>query len=243
MIDFAAKPDLVAPGTGTVSLSDKNSLFYTTKSSFLVASNLTGLVGSLLGYKPYLTLSGTSMSTPVVAGTVALMLEANPKLTPNLVKAILQFTAQVYPGYNALTQGAGFVNARGAVDLARFFADPTANAYPLASDWSEPMQHLATQAWGLTWARPGLPHKTRSMLNLAFLVALDKPEELELHTTAALRNGVTPEEIMEVLIQAAIYCGFPAALKGTRTARQAIEHWQSGEGARTQAKKRAKAKR
>src|SRR5215207_10968189 len=92
-----------------------------------------------------------------------------------------------------------------------------------ASDWSAPMQHLATQAWGLTWARPGLPHKTRSMLNIAFLVALDKPEELELHVTAALRNGVTQDEIMEILIQSAIYCGVPAALRGTRIARQALE--------------------
>jgi 4-carboxymuconolactone decarboxylase len=103
--------------------------------------------------------------------------------------------------------------------------------FAAASDWSAEMQHLATQAWGLTWARPGLPHKTRSMLNIAFLVALDKPEELELHTTAALRNGVTPDEVMEILVQSAIYCGFPAALKGTRVARQALERWQSGEGA------------
>ena len=110
-----------------------------------------------------------------------------------------------------------------------------------ASEWSAPMQRLATQAWGLTWARPGLPHKQRSMLNLAFLVALDKPEELELHTTAALRNGVTPEEIMEVLIQSAIYCGFPAALKGTRTARAAIERWESEAGKKSG--KRAKGKR
>jgi 4-carboxymuconolactone decarboxylase len=57
-----------------------------------------------------------------------------------------------------------------------------------ASDFTAPMQHLATQAWGLTWARPGLPHRTRSMLNIAFLVALDKPPELELHVTAALRK-------------------------------------------------------
>ena len=71
--------------------------------------------------KPYLSLSGTSMAAPVVAGTVALMLQANPSLTPNLVKAMLQYTAQVYPGYNALTQGAGFLNTKGAVDLARFF--------------------------------------------------------------------------------------------------------------------------
>src|ERR1043166_5292245 len=111
-----------------------------------------------------------------------------------------------------------------------------------ASDWSSEMQYLATQAWGLTWARPGLPHRTRSMLNIAFLVALDKPGELELHTTAALRNGVTPEEIMEILVQSAIYCGFPAALSGTRVVRQALERWQSGEGAKG-GKKRSKGKR
>lgn len=106
-----------------------------------------------------------------------------------------------------------------------------------ASDWSAEMQHLATQAWGLTWARPGLPHKSRSMLNIAFLVALDKPEELELHTTAALRNGVTPDEIMEILVQAAIYCGFPAALKGTRVVRHALERWEGGEGAKKRSAK------
>ena len=112
--------------------------------------------------------------------------------------------------------------------------------FALASDWSEPMQHLATQAWGLTWARPGLPHKTRSMLNLAFLVALDKPEELELHATAALRNGVTPEELMEILIQSAIYCGVPAALRGTRIVRQALERWQATEGAGASKRSRRK---
>ena len=110
-----------------------------------------------------------------------------------------------------------------------------------ASEFSAPMQHLATQAWGLTWARPGLPHRTRSMLNIAFLVALDKPGELELHVTAALRNGVTPEEIMEILIQSAVYCGFPAALRGTRIARQALERWQATEGAGTAKRERRRA--
>ena len=62
------------------------------------------------------------MAAPVCRGTVALMLQANPTLTPNLVKAILQYTAQVYDGYNPLTQGAGFLNALGAVRLARFYA-------------------------------------------------------------------------------------------------------------------------
>ena len=100
-----------------------------------------------------------------------------------------------------------------------------------ASEFTRPIQEAATRAWGLTWARPGLPHKTRSMLNIAFLIALDKPEELELHITAALRNGVTPDELLEIIIQSAVYCGFPAALKGTRTARAALERWQAGEGA------------
>ena len=133
MIDFAAKPDLVAPGSGTVSLSDQNSLFYTTKAAYLVNGKTTGL-----GYLPYLTLSGTSMAAPVVAGTVALMLEANPKLTPNMVKAMLQFTAQVYPGYDYLTQGAGFLNTLGAVRLARFFAiGETGDNYPNMKAWSK----------------------------------------------------------------------------------------------------------
>lgn len=96
-----------------------------------------------------------------------------------------------------------------------------------ASEFTRPMQEMATRAWGLVWTRPGLPHRTRSMLNIAFLTALDKPEELELHCEAALRNGVTPEEILEILMQAAVYCGFPAALRATRTARAALERWES----------------
>ena len=133
MIDFAAKPDLVAPGSGSVSLSVPGSTMYVNKAAYLVAGK-----GALnLPYLPYLTLSGTSMATPVVAGTVALMLEANPNLTPNLVKAILQFTAQVYDRYDYLTQGAGFLNTLGAVRLARYFE--TANkgdAYPNMKAWS-----------------------------------------------------------------------------------------------------------
>jgi serine protease AprX len=117
-LDFAAKPDIVAPGVGIESLSDPRSELYSIFKPYL----LNGVIP--VGYKPYLSLSGTSMATPVVAGTVALMLEANPNLTPNAVKAILQFTAESHPAENVLSQGAGFLNARGAVRLARFFAAP-----------------------------------------------------------------------------------------------------------------------
>ena len=129
-LDQAAKPDLVAPGVGIESLSDAASAYYLTKSAYL----LPGTVST--AYLPYLSLSGTSVAAPVVTGTVALLLQANPALTPNAVKAILQYTAQVYPGYDALTQGAGFINAKGAVDLARFLADPSAVPYPASSDWA-----------------------------------------------------------------------------------------------------------
>ena len=90
-----------------------------------------------------------------------------------------------------------------------------------ADPFSMPMQELATKsAWGMVWARPGLPRKVRSMLNIAMLVALGKAEELELHLDGAIRNGVTKKEIGEVLLHTAIYCGYPAALGGFRTARE-----------------------
>jgi serine protease AprX len=131
-LDYQAKPDVVAPGVGTVSLSDATSVLYLTKPAFRLAGSL------LTGTKPYLSLSGTSMASPVVAGTVALMLQANPKLTPNLVKAMLQYTAEVYPAYNPLTQGAGFLNTKGAVDLARAFKNPVAGQpYPSNAHWSK----------------------------------------------------------------------------------------------------------
>ena len=130
-VDFGAKPDVVAPGTGIVSLAVPGSLMYTTKSSFLLKGSLLSLT------KPYLSLTGTSMASPVVAGSVALMLQANPNLTPNLVKAIIQYTAQDYR-HDSLTQGAGFLNTKGAVDLAKFLKNPQAGQrYPSNRAWSK----------------------------------------------------------------------------------------------------------
>jgi len=80
------------------------------------------------------------------------------------------------------------------------------------NEFNEAFQDLITRyAWGEIWSRPGLPRQTRSMLTLAMMVALNRPDELRMHLQAALNNGVTREEIQEVLLQTAIYCGVPAA--------------------------------
>ena len=87
------------------------------------------------------------------------------------------------------------------------------------SDFMADFQKLTTEvAWGGIWGRPGLPRKTRSMLNLAMLTALNRPHELKLHLKGALTNGVTRDEIKEILLQTCIYCGIPAGLDAFRTA-------------------------
>jgi 4-carboxymuconolactone decarboxylase len=85
--------------------------------------------------------------------------------------------------------------------------------------FNEEFQDLITRyAWGEVWARPGLPRHTRSLLTVAMLVALNRTEELRLHLRAAANNGVTRDEIKEVLLQSAIYCGVPAANMAFRIA-------------------------
>ena len=84
-----------------------------------------------------------------------------------------------------------------------------------------PMQKLVTEyCWGEIWNRPGIDRKTRSIINLSFLTALNRPHELKLHVRGALNNGLTREEIREVFLQGAIYCGVPAALDSFRVANE-----------------------
>src|SRR5688572_7515679 len=95
------------------------------------------------------------------------------------------------------------------------------NALKNVDDFNRPFQELVTEyCWGAVWGREELPRKVRSMLNLAMLSALNRPHELEMHIRGALRNGVTREEIREVLLQVAIYCGVPAAVDSFRIARK-----------------------
>jgi 4-carboxymuconolactone decarboxylase len=93
-----------------------------------------------------------------------------------------------------------------------------------ADDFNRPMQELVTQyCWGDVWNRPGLDRRTRSLLNLAMLTALNRPHELKLHVRGALNNGVTRDEIREVFLQAAIYCGVPAGIDAFRQAREVFK--------------------
>jgi len=90
-----------------------------------------------------------------------------------------------------------------------------------ADDFTQPLQELVTEyCWGSIWTRPGLPRKTRSLINLAMLTALNRPHEVKLHLRGALNNGCSKEEIMEVFLQTAIYCGVPAAVDSFRTAKE-----------------------
>jgi 4-carboxymuconolactone decarboxylase len=85
------------------------------------------------------------------------------------------------------------------------------------------MQELSTEyCWGHVWSREGLTRKERSLINLAMISALNRPHELKLHVRGALRNGVTRDEIREVLLQVAIYCGVPAGIDSFRLAKEAL---------------------
>lgn len=92
-----------------------------------------------------------------------------------------------------------------------------------ADSFSMPMQELSTEyCWGHVWTRPGLELRERSLINIAMISALNRPHELKLHVKAALNNGLTREQIREVILQVAVYCGVPAGIDSTRIAREAF---------------------
>lgn len=92
-----------------------------------------------------------------------------------------------------------------------------------ADDFALAMQEYATESgWGTIWTRPGLPRKTRSLLNIAMLTILNRQHELKLHIRSSFNNGVTKDEIKEVLLQVACYAGVPAGIDGFRLAREAF---------------------
>lgn len=90
-----------------------------------------------------------------------------------------------------------------------------------------PIQQMTTEyGWGQVWSRPGLPRKTRSFLSMAFLAALGKHSEFRTHVRGAIHNGATREEISEVLLQAALYCGMPVGLECFRLAKEVLDEMQ-----------------
>jgi 4-carboxymuconolactone decarboxylase len=103
-------------------------------------------------------------------------------------------------------------------------ADYVDKAIASADDFSRPLQELVTQyCWGEIWGRPGLDRKTRSLINLAMITALNRPHEVKAHIKGALNNGLTKDDIKEVFLQVAIYCGVPAAVDSFRTAQEVFK--------------------
>jgi 4-carboxymuconolactone decarboxylase len=102
-------------------------------------------------------------------------------------------------------------------------ADYVDGSLAKADDFMMAFQEITTEwCWGYAWTRPGLERKTRSMLNLAMLTALGKPAELKLHVKGALANGVSVDEIKEILLHATVYCGIPAGLDAFKAAHEVL---------------------
>jgi 4-carboxymuconolactone decarboxylase len=96
-----------------------------------------------------------------------------------------------------------------------------------ADEFSRPLQELVTEyCWGAIWGRPELPRKTRSLINLGLLAALNRPVELKIHIKGALNNGCSKEEVREVLLQVCIYCGVPCAVDSFRVMAEAFKEYE-----------------
>jgi 4-carboxymuconolactone decarboxylase len=111
-----------------------------------------------------------------------------------------------------------------AIRKAVLGAEFVENSFATADNFNREYQELVTQyCWGEVWGRPGLDRKMRSMLNLAMLAALNRPHEIKLHVRGAINNGLTKDEIKEIFMQVAIYCGVPAGVDCFRIAREAFK--------------------
>lgn len=107
--------------------------------------------------------------------------------------------------------------------------DFVARAFAGATEFTAPIQqHITRNAWGDTWQRPGLDLKTRSLVTVAMLTALGRQQELKGHVRGALNNGATAQEIQEVLLHAAIYCGVPTAVEAFRSAAEVVDGSRQG---------------
>jgi len=117
-----------------------------------------------------------------------------------------------------------------AVRKAVLGAEHVEKSLRAADEFTRPMQELVTEyCWGEIWTRPGLDRRTRSFLNLAMLTALNRPKEIKLHVLGALNNGLTRNELMEVFLQSAIYCGVPAALDAIHAAKEVFAEMEAGQ--------------
>jgi serine protease AprX len=152
--DHLIKPDLVAPGNQLIAARAKDSVIVQNNSQLTVQNNADDK-------RKMMYMSGTSMATPIVSGAVALMLQANPKLTPNMIKMILQYTAQPLAGFNTLEQGAGELNVEGAIRLAKLvrqnLPNPTPLGEPLLTTTILPVHTSVIAGTTFQWAGGMLP--------------------------------------------------------------------------------------
>jgi 4-carboxymuconolactone decarboxylase len=127
------------------------------------------------------------------------------------------------PQDSALINDPAFQN--GLTTRTQVMGEPfVERAFTNATDYTLPMQEFITRnAWGNVWQRPGLDLKTRSLITVAMLAALGKQTELKGHVRGALNNGVTPEELREVMLHATVYCGFPSAIDAFRSVVEVVE--------------------
>ena len=105
----------------------------------------------------------------------------------------------------------------------------TNSLFKVSDGFFDEVQEMATESWGTVWSRPGLALRDRSLIEIGILTALNYPTELRTHIVGAIHNGVTPEEVREVLLQTIAHCGFPAAVGGFKVAREVLQNFEANE--------------